>query len=445
MTEGTIDLDGAVQRLSTLLQIPTVTTQDANDTDWTQFTLFRETLETLYPVMTAKLRRQIFADHTLVYHWDTGSSADPIVLMAHQDVVAPGDPANWTFPAFSGEVADGVIWGRGAIDDKGPLVCICEAVEILLAQGFTPDRDVYLLFGHDEEVAGIGVPTVVEYFRAHNIVPGLVIDEGGGVAGDLFPIPEKVAVIGTAEKGLLDLQLTAVDPGGHASMPGKNPATTRIARALVKMGDYNFPAQITPPIMEMLTIIGEHSTGPLAAVLSRADRFQRLIAALMPRSGPLMNAMIRTTAVPTMLEGSQGTNIMAESASAVLNIRILTGETVAGTVERIRKVIDDPHVELTIINASEPTPAARTDGPAFDRVKDAVAETFPGAVISPFLVVGASDARHLAQISDYVYRFYPFELDEQARGLLHSVNERLSVASLEHGIRFYEAVLRRSH
>lgn len=445
MPDSVIDIDRAVRRFSSLLQIPTVTTQDENDTDWAQFEKFRQTLDALYPLAAAKLQKQIFAGHTVVYHWDTGAPDEPIVLMAHQDVVSAGDPDGWTHPPFSGAVADGVIWGRGAIDDKGPLACILEAVEHLLAQGFTPDRDVYLLFGHNEEVAGDGVPTVVDYFRQQGIVPGLVIDEGGAVAGDLFPIEQKIAAIGTAEKGILDLQLTAVDPGGHASMPGKNPATTRIARALVKLDSFEFPPAITPPIMEMLTIIGAHATGPLGAVLARAERLQWLITRLMPRSGPLMNAMIRTTAVPTVLEGSEGTNVMAETARAVVNVRILTGESVAGTVERIREIIHDPEVRLDILTASEPTPISPTTGPAFARVEKAVAQAFPGAVTSPFLVVGASDARHLAQISDYVYRFYPFELDAEARGRIHSTDEQLTVEALAGGIRFYEAVLRATH
>ncbi|WP_171050173.1 M20/M25/M40 family metallo-hydrolase [Nocardia cyriacigeorgica] len=445
MPDNVIDIDRAVQRFSRLLQIPTVSTRDENDTDWAQFDRFRETLDALYPLIAAKLPKQTFAGHTVVYHWDTGSPDEPIVLMAHQDVVSAGDPDGWTHPPFSGTVADGVIWGRGAIDDKGPLTCILEAVEHLLAQGFTPDRDVYLLFGHNEEVAGDGVPTVVEYFRQQGIVPGLVIDEGGAVAGDLFPLAQKIAAIGTAEKGILDLRLTARDPGGHASMPGKNPATTRIARALVKLGEFEFPPVITPPIMEMLTVMGTHAGGPLGAVLARAERLHWLITRLMPRSGPLMNAMIRTTAVPTVLEGSKGTNVMAETARAVVNVRILTGETVEGTVERIRKVIDDPDVRLDILTASEPTPVSPTTGAAFDRVEKAVTQTFPGAVTSPFLVVGATDARHLAQISDYVYRFYPFELDAGARGRIHSTDEQLTVEALAGGIRFYEAVLRATH
>ncbi|MFE3543824.1 M20/M25/M40 family metallo-hydrolase [Nocardia sp. NPDC059177] len=442
MSDGSIDIDTAVQRFSALLQIPTVTTIDEKDTDWAQFATFRDTLDALYPLVTAKLQKQIFAGHTLVYHWDTGTPAEPIVLMAHQDVVSAGDPDGWTHPPFAGTVADDVIWGRGAVDDKGPMVCILEAVEHLLAQGFTPDRDVYLLFGHNEEVAGDGVPTVVEHFRQQGIVPGLVIDEGGGVAGDLFPIEQKIAAIGTAEKGLLDLQLTATDPGGHASMPGKHPATTRIARALVKLDGFDFPPTLTPPILEMLGIIGAHASGPLGAVLSRADKLPWLITTLMPRSGPLMNAMIRTTAVPTVLEGSKGTNVMAESARAVINVRVLTGETVAGTVERIRKRINDPQIRLDIITSAEPTPVSPTTGPAFERVEKAVAATFPGVLTAPFLVVGASDARHLARISDYVYRFYPFELDADARGRIHSTDERLTVDALAAGIRFYAAVLR---
>ncbi|MFD4402562.1 M20/M25/M40 family metallo-hydrolase [Nocardia sp. NPDC058499] len=442
MPDVAIDIDLAVRRFATLLQIPTVSTPDGNDTDWTRFATFRDALDELYPLVAAKLQKQIFAGHTLLYRWATGSADDPIVLMAHQDVVSPGDPDGWTHPPFSGTVADGEIWGRGAIDDKGPLVCILEAVENLLAQGFTPDRDVYLLFGHNEEVAGDGVPAVVDYFRQEKIVPGLVVDEGGGVAGDIFPIREKVAVIGTAEKGMLDLQLTAADPGGHASMPGKHPATTRIARALVQIGDGGFPATITPPIVDMLTTIGAHVGGPLGAVLSRAGSLQWLITTLMRRSGPLLNAMIRTTAVPTVLEGSKGSNVMAESARAVVNIRILTGETVAGTVERIRRAIDDPEVRLEILNSSEPTPVSPAAGPAFARVEKAVAETFPGSITAPYLVVGGSDARHLAQISDHVYRFYPFEMNAEARGLLHSTDERLGIDDLERGIRFYTSVLR---
>ncbi|MDV7267165.1 MULTISPECIES: M20/M25/M40 family metallo-hydrolase [Rhodococcus] len=442
VTEMAIDTALAVEHFAAMLRVPTVSTRDDANTDWTFFARFRSLVDELYPLVRENLDKEIIASHSLVYHWDVGVPDKPIVLMAHQDVV-PAHDEGWTHPPFGGVVADDAVWGRGAIDDKGVLVSILEAVEGLLRSGVVPARDVYLIFGHNEEVGGDGIPQVVHTFRERGIVPGVVIDEGGGVAGDAFPgVDATLAVLGTAEKGILDLQLTAKDPGGHASMPGRKTATARLARAITRVDHHKFPARLTEPTVDLLTNVGVHAKGPLGTVLSRTDTFGPLLARVLPRAGALMNAMCRTTAVATVLEGSSANNVMAETARAVLDIRILPGDTVNGTVERIRKTIRDNDIQLDVLGATEPSPVSRTDDEVFARLRQVIADTFPGAIVSPFLLVGATDARHMARISEYVYRFYPFELDARSRALIHSTDERLSITGLRHGIEFFSRLIR---
>jgi carboxypeptidase PM20D1 len=395
----------------------------------------------LYPLSHNALSIELVLDHSLVYHWAGTSSAQPLVLMAHQDVVDVS-PDQWDHPPFSGDIVDGVVWGRGAIDDKGALVSIFEAVESLLEAGFIPGRDVYLVLGHNEEIAGNAVPTIVDLFRSRSIEPALVIDEGGAVVRDAFPgVSQPLAVIGIAEKGLANVELTAHDPGGHAATPSRRNATARLALAVVNINAKPFPTSLSDPVRQMLTTIAPHAPAALRLPLSRLRVLTPVLRRVLPRLSPELNAMCRTTAVTTMLHGSPGANVLAETATAVVNVRIAPGDSTASVLAHLRHAIKDDQIDLRVLTSSEPSPISRTDDDMFRLLSHAVSQVHPDAIVTPYLMMAASDSRHFSAISEHVYRFTPFPLSQAERATLHAANERLPVESLRQGIKFYRALL----
>jgi len=366
----------------------------------------------------------------------------PVVLMAHQDVV-PVVPAEWTGDPFSGEVRDGAVWGRGTLDDKGSLTVLLEAVESLLAEGFVPSRDVWLSLGDDEEIAGISAGAAVARLRELGVHPWLVLDEGGAVVTGAFPgVEEPIAVVGVTEKGILDVELSTSSAGGHASTPERGGATWRLARAITRIEAHPFPPSMTGPVLEMIDGLGRHSSPQLRPLFAFAEPLAPLLARVFTRVSPETNAMVRTTVVATMLQGSPGANVVATSARANLNIRIAPGESVSSVVGRLRRVIDDDEVELHVVASTEPSPVSPTDGPQFALVRDAVSAAYPEALVSPYVMLAASDARHFTAIAEHVYRFSPFAMSREQREGLHGIDEHVSVDSLGRGVVFYRALLR---
>jgi carboxypeptidase PM20D1 len=365
-----------------------------------------------------------------------------MVLMAHYDVV-PVAGQEWSRDPFSGLIEDGVVHGRGAIDDKGALVAILEAVESLVAAGFTPARDVYLSFGNDEEVAGVGAALAVETLTARGIRPWAVLDEGGAVVSGVFPgVPGPTAVVGLAEKGLLDVELITTDAGGHASAPVRGGAPARLARAILKIEDNPFPARLHDVVLGMVDALGRHSPMGYRALFAHAEYLRPALAALLSRASREANALVRTTVAITRLEGSKAANVLATRALAHANIRIALGDTVASTVDRLRRVIDDPSVELRVVSGNDPSPVSRADNEAFALVSAAVRSVYPDAAVAPYVMVQASDARHFSQVCDSVYRFMPFDLTKDELAALHAADERISVAALHRGAGFYRYLIR---
>lgn len=435
-----------VDRFRELLRIPTVSHADESDVDWSAFANFQAALERLYPGVHATLEREVVDGHSLLFHWRGADAADPLVLMAHIDVV-PVVESEWDSAPFAadivGEGSDAAIHARGAIDDKGALVAILEAVEQLVADGFTPARDVYLAFGHNEETAGGGARAMVEALRARGVRPGLVLDEGGAVVDGVIPgVGVPTAMIGVAERGVMTLLLTAREGGGHASTPPPVPATARLARAIDRLHRHPFPTRLAPPVRAMLSTVAPHAPQPLRALLGSLAVTGPLVAAVFSRLGPEMNAIVRTTAVATELSGAPGENVLATTAKASVNIRLLTGDTVAAATERARRVIGDPQVELEVRHGSDPSPVSPWRGDAWRRLATAVTSTLGDEVVpTPYLQLGASDSRWFTAISDHVYRFTPFHLTRAERDALHSHNERIRVDVWLRGIGFYRALV----
>jgi len=437
----------AIERFRSLLKLSTISHADESQTDWAVFDRFIERVQSLYPALHAVLDRELVAGHSLLYRWRGAGTDDPTVLMAHYDVV-PATDEGWDHPPFAATIvgadAEEVIWGRGTLDDKGALVSVLEAVERLVVAGFTPANDVYLSFGHNEETAGNGAEAAVAVLAGRGIRPALVIDEGGAIVEGAFPgVTKPVAVVGVSEKGLTSIVLSVAQVGGHASTPPKLTATVRLARAIVRLAARPFPASFSPTNARMIRVLGAHASGAIGVAFRNLWLTRPLLLSLFGRLGDETSAMIRTTAAVTKLSGSAAANVLAEHASATVNIRVAVGSSVDEAIAHVRRAIRDDAVGIEVLERSEPSPVSPANGRAWDLLSRAVDETYPGTVVTPYIQLGASDSRRFTEISDYVYRFSPFEMSKDERATLHARNERIHVSTWLRGIDFYERLVSR--
>lgn len=435
----------AIAGLQALIRIPTVSRVDETETDWDAFRALIDALPALYPLVHEHLERELIAGYSMLYRWRGRGDGAPAVLMAHYDVV-PATDEGWEHPPFSGElIGEGdeqLVWGRGTLDDKGSMVAILEAVEARLAAGFTPANDIYLSFGHNEETAGDGARAIVDTLESRGIRPALVSDEGGAVVERIFPgVDDPIAVVGVAEKGIITLTMTVDQDGGHASTPPRVTATVRLAKAIVALNRRPFRAGFTPTNLEMIRTLGAHARNPLRFVFTNLWLTRPLLLALFGRLGDETSAIIRTTQAVTELSGSQASNALAERAVASVNIRVAVGSSVAEAVEHVRRAVNDPLVRLEALNPSEPSPVSATTGAAWELMKAAIEDTYPGTIVTPYVMLGASDSRHFTRISEHVYRFSPFEMSKAERGTLHAKNERMHVSTFLRGIDFYSRIV----
>lgn len=444
-----MDTPSALGRFQELLRIPTVSHADEADTDWGQFERFRDRLGELYPLVHRHLEREVIAGHSLLLRWAGRSPGEVTVLMAHQDVVAVV-PAEWEHDPFAAVVTGSgdheTVFARGSIDDKGALVAILEAVESLLEADFQPEHDVYLAFGHDEETTGSGARAIAQTLRDRGVRARLVLDEGGAVVDGVFPtVTVPTAMIGVSERGVMTLRLTATEAGGHASTPPPMPATTMLARTIMRLHRNPFPTRLAPPVRAMLATIAPYADEPLRSMFANTALTGPLVARALSVLGPEMNATVRTTAAVTELSGSPGHNVLAATARAWVNIRLLHGDTVDGVTERVRRIVDDPNVRVELEYGSDPAPVSSWRGPEWSRIARAVrAELGQDIVPTPYLQLGASDSRWFTTISGNVYRFTPFHLARSERDALHAHNERIRVAVWLRGIAFYREFMRSS-
>lgn len=441
--------EAAASRLAQLITCRTVSSRDPDDVDPSEFARFRRLLAELYPLVHAALEFEQVNGGGLLYRWAgrAGSSGPaappaPIVLMAHYDVVPVEDEDTWEHPPFAGVIDGGYIHGRGALDDKGALAAILEAAEALLQEGFVPERDVYLSFGDNEETAGDTAVAIAETLAVRGVRPWLVLDEGGAVAAQAFPFVNRpVAVVGVSEKGILDVELSVEDPGGHASTPSRRGATSRLARAVVRLDNRPFPASLHPVTLEML---GRLSTGASLLprlLFARAGNLRRPLTRVFGALGGEPNALTRTTVAVTRLQGSKASNVLATRASATANIRIAPGESIGSVLDRLRRTIRDRKVSLRVIEGTEPSPVSSTTNPQFALLEEVIGEIFPDAITAPYIMLGGTDSRRFTTICGAVYRFAPFRMDKAARASIHADNEKLAVKSFGEGILFYRRLL----
>jgi len=437
--------DPAVAKLQALVRIPTVSHRDPALVDTDAFDAFVAELSTLFPLLHEHLELIRIPTHGLLFHWRGAAADRPVVLMAHLDVVPVDDGAPWRHPPFGAEIVDGAIWGRGTLDDKGCLVGICEAVERLLARGFTPAQDIWLSFGCDEEVSGRAARLAVAELTARGVRPWFVLDEGGAVAAGAFPgVTRPVAVIGVTEKGLTSLELTVEGRGGHASTPARKGPTARIARAVTRLDNAPFHPSLPAPTQALMARLSPHAPAGLRPLMGNAARLAPWLARALIAAGPESAAMTRTTLAVTTLSGSPALNVIASTAKAGLNIRIMVGDTVAGVVDHVRKAIHDDRVTIEVVEANEPSPVSPyDDDPAFTLLETTITAHFPEAVVSPYVMMAATDARFFTTICDRVYRFAPFRMSKEQRESIHSYDEHLGLDDFVDGIGWYQHMIER--
>jgi carboxypeptidase PM20D1 len=433
------DLPRAVAKLQALVRIPTVSYREPGRTDERAFDALLDELRRQFPVLHERLELTRIHTHGLLFHWAGRSRARPVVLMAHLDVVPV--EGTWQHDAFGGAVVDGQIWGRGTLDDKGCLAAICEAVEQLLEAGHTPEQDLWLSFGCDEEIAGVAAQKAVDHLAQRDVRPWFVLDEGGAIAHGAFPgVDTPIGVVGVTEKGIMSIHLRAEGRGGHASTPARNGPTARLAKAVTRLEKRPMSSRLPAPTIELFRRIAPHAPLPLRPLMTNAARMEKAVAHLLTRIGPESAAMVRTTFAVTTLEASPALNVIAQTARAGVNIRVMLGDTVDSVLTHVRAAVGTG-VEIDVVEANEPSPLSPFTDEAFGLIEATIGEVFPDAVPAPYVMMAATDSRHFARISERVYRFAPFRMTREQREAIHSYDEHLGVDAFLDGVRWYRRLI----
>ena len=444
-TEPDVDGDAFLSHLGEAIRIDTTAHEDASENDPDAIRAFHSFLAGAYPSTYSTCAVETVNDLSLLFTWEgSDASLSPLVLMAHMDVVPveSGTGSDWTHPPFSGEVAEDRVWGRGALDDKGPLIATIEAVEHLIASGFVPERTVYLAFGHDEEIQGRdGARIIAETLEGRGVRPWLVIDEGG-VAVDSLPgfTESQVALVKVAEKGYLDVKITARADGGHSSMPTGSTAVGEVAAAIRALESKPVRArvEVLGPMFDALAPVMDRK---LAAVLTNLKVTAPAVRKIMA-STPTGDALMRTSTAVTIVSGGVKANVLPQEAWAVVNFRIIPGDTVESVLEHVRRTVGpDIAVEIHGRPPHDPSPFSSITSEGWEVVVQSIQETFPDATIAPWILTGATDSRYFMPFSDDVYGFAPFTMSPDSPGI-HATNESIRVADADGAVSFFCRLIR---
>jgi len=431
------DRDGAVQALAELVKCRTVSYYDHSREDEAEFQKLIGKLPGLYPNVFATCEFQQMPDRGLLFRWPGKAAGEVAVMMAHYDVV-PVNEDQWEKPAFDAVIEDGVMWGRGTLDTKVTFNGVLFAADHLIGQGFRPEHDVYFAFSGGEEVSGKGAVNIVDYFEQQGIVPALVVDEGGAVVENVFPgVKQPCGLIGIAEKGMINAQFRCKSSGGHASAPKPHTPVGILSRACSRVENNPFRAHIEGPAAQMFDTLGRYSTPLYRMIFANMWCFGWVIDLLGRKSGGEMNALVRTTVAFTQMEGSSAANVIPPEAKMVANMRLNPSDTVESALQYLRKVVADDAVEVSALEASEPSRVSTTDCPGWEKVASSVAETWRGSVVAPYLMVQCSDSRHWGRISDKVFRFSAMDLTGAERATIHGNNERIRLETVGKAVEFY--------
>jgi carboxypeptidase PM20D1 len=451
---GRFDLDQAAQHLAEMVRCRTVAPENDRsngkngDGGFEQFEKFRRLLMEFYPLTHSRLEFELIDDHALLYRWVGKSSEKPLLLIAHYDVV-PAEDEQWQHPPFDGVIKDGAIWGRGTIDTKCTLCGIFESVEAYLSEGFMPEQDIYLAFGHDEETTGSGAHAIAKVLKSRGVHPEMVYDEGGAIVLNAFPgVSKAVAYVGTSERGLANIEFILDCKGGHSNSPGQHTPFSVMSKIILSIEQKLFRPHMSAEVREMFDLLGRHTPFFYRIIFANLWCFKPLLVSLLTRVSREMNATLRSTCVFTMAEGSSAPNVMPERVRAMANLRLSARDPIEKAFQQIKakalaasksaRQAKDPFVlEVNLLEGRSASPSSSTGSKAFNILKQTINESFQDIIVTPFISMGASDSRHYCAISENVFRFIPVVLDKEELRSMHGLNEKITVEKLGLIIEFY--------
>ncbi len=430
----------AVESLAKMISFKTISVLNEPEANKQEFDGFVQYLQERYPKVFEKSAFERVGSSGLIMHLSGKRKDSPSVLMSHYDVVEVTE--GWQVPPFAGEIKDGVVWGRGTLDTKITLCAAMEASEALLAEGLVLQNDLYLAFAGDEEIGGgPSAPAMVDWFESKGLRPGFVLDEGGAIVSNIFPgVDKECAVIGIAEKGFLNLMLTARAEDGHASAPPKKTALGKLAKAIARIERSPFPQRLISPVRKMLGNLGGYSSnGFIRFLFTNLWLTAPLVKLVFANSGGELAAMTRTTCAFTMATASKQANVLPKAASATANFRILQGESAQSTMERISRLAGS-EIEVTNLYSNEPSKISEMDE-RYELLADTIRENWQDILVTPYLMMACTDSRHYGRISDHVYRFSPVKMSKEDRALIHADNERIDAYKVDDCVAFYKKLI----
>ncbi len=443
-TPVTVDCERATAELAEMIRCRTVSDTDASREDTAEFEKFEKLLPALYPNVFATCERIDVKERAILLHWHGKSKDKPTVLMSHYDVVSV-EESRWSHSPFAGVVEDGILYGRGTLDTKITLAAALHAAEQLIKAGFVPAHDLYFAFSGNEEISGGGAPAIVDYFEQNGITLGAVYDEGGAVVENVFPgVHVPAAMVGIAEKGMMNIEFSVAASGGHASAPPPITPIGRLSAACCRVENNPHPMKISAPAAKMFDTLARHSNLPLRMIFANLWLFRPVLDLICKKSGGEMNALVRTTVAYTQMQGSKGMNVLPAKATMLANLRLVQGDTQETVLARMQDKVKDKNVTLRVINGQEPSRISRTDVEAWERISAAIEDTWKGALVTPYLMVACSDSRHYGRISDRVYRFSAMALSKAERASIHGNDEGIPVSTIEKAVEFYTRLISNS-
>jgi len=432
------DKDKIAEELSGAVKFPTVTLQDGNAKGGAVFLEFQKYLEKTYPLLMSKAKKVQINGYAVIYMIDgSDKTLLPSAFLAHQDVV-PALEDNWEFPPYSGEIHNGYVYGRGAQDMKAQMIASLHAMEQLLKSGAVLKRGAYFCFGHDEELRGDqGAAKIAEYLEQNNVKLEYVLDEGGAIVdGKMLGCKGKLALIGTCEKGYADIILTAESRGGHASMPKKRTALGTLSEAVMDVELSPMKSYFASPVKEMFKELAPAMPFPMKLALVNRDILSPILRFVLAKLHPVANSLIRTTFAPTQMKGANVPNTLPSVATANINVRINTGQTVEDVVKHIKAVVGRK-ISVSVDEGDSPaSQVSSTTSNAYKNLRDTICTVF-GATVAPYMFTAATDSGRYYGLTKNVYRFTPFDLNAEDGSRIHSANERMDINALAMGAEFF--------
>jgi carboxypeptidase PM20D1 len=449
--DADIDEMKVAEHLSRAIQCKTVSMANDDDVDWAEFEKFHKYLDEAFPLVAKNTTKEVVSKASLIYLWKgKNPELEPMAMLSHQDVVpvAEGTENDWTHDAFSGTIDGEFIWGRGALDMKNHLICVMEAVESLIAEGFQPDRDVYLCFGHDEETVSMensGAKTIVDTLKNRGIRLDSVLDEGSALLRlDIKGlIHTYVAAVGTAEKGYVDMKITTHDKGGHTSAAPKHSGMAKLAHMIQDIESHQFKARWLPFLDELFGGVGRRATYLGRTIMCNLPILKPIVK-LTLKSIAEAASMVRTVTSVSMCEGSPAPNVLPQRPSITVNFRPLQGDSIDDVEAHIRKSIRYKDIEIERISAKEATRFSPTDSRAFHAIESVETGLHPDDVaVVPYLVMGGTDAFFYEEICDNVLRYAPFSVSIELFLTTHATNERCPISALKESVIFFREYIKK--